>query len=152
MVKLTVEEARSKNLCRICGEPTDVAPPGDQPKDAKKIFGELLYVNTPGFRPVTYNFGKEYAHTDCLAKEVAGAQSGFEIRVIKVTEEIVYDMEAATEAEAVKNIRRSLGVVDWSRLEVAPVKVKDQLVVRKSETKKYKRGPSGSRHDIVPEK
>ncbi len=58
---MTVQEAREKRVCRICGESLFV---GGTPKDAPLEFGRMTYPIK-----VTFNFGEEYAHTDCLETE-----------------------------------------------------------------------------------
>lgn len=56
---LTLEEAKRRRVCRVCGEPilVDGAPIGWTDE-----FGKMLYPVR-----VTLDFGREFAHTDCLA-------------------------------------------------------------------------------------
>ena len=58
-MSLTVEEARTARVCRICGKPIPRVP---GPKDWPFLFGECVYPPPA----LTLNFGKEFAHTDCL--------------------------------------------------------------------------------------
>lgn len=60
---MTVQEAREKRVCRVCGE--SVATPKGSPKGWETEFGERLYP----FPPLTLNFGDEFAHTSCLEEE-----------------------------------------------------------------------------------
>lgn len=65
---LTVEEAREKDICRVCKQPAH-SRGGPMPKDAMSRFGEMLYNrDKPDFKPLTLDFGKEFAHTECLKK------------------------------------------------------------------------------------
>lgn len=54
---MTVEEARAQKKCRLCGRA--LVSPG--PADAPLTYREMVF-------PVkaTFNFGDEYAHTQCL--------------------------------------------------------------------------------------
>lgn len=65
---LTVQEAREKDICRVCRQPAH-SRGGPMPKDAMSRFGEMLFNrDQPDFKPLTLAFGKEFAHTDCLKK------------------------------------------------------------------------------------
>jgi hypothetical protein len=56
---MTVAEAREKRVCRICRKPIPVLK--GTPKGAEEEFGRMEYP-----QKVAYNFGDEFAHTDCL--------------------------------------------------------------------------------------
>jgi hypothetical protein len=59
---MTVEEAREKRVCRVCKKP--IYDLKGTPKGAEEEFGSMVYP-----QKITYHFGKEFAHTDCLPKE-----------------------------------------------------------------------------------
>jgi hypothetical protein len=58
--QVTVQEARERKVCRICGQP--VSNPKAQPKDWQTEFGERLFP----YPALTLNFGDEFAHTACI--------------------------------------------------------------------------------------
>ncbi len=58
---MDLQEARSKGVCRVCGEPIRVKGP---PKNWQWNFGSMTYPVV-----VTLNFGSEFAHTECLDRE-----------------------------------------------------------------------------------
>ena len=62
---LTLDEAVSTGCCRICGgrmlEPGTT--PMGYPKDWKINFGRMVYPIK-----IVLNFGKEFAHPDCIEK------------------------------------------------------------------------------------
>ncbi len=55
---MTVAEAREKRVCRICEKPIDLS---GGPKDAPMEFARCVWP-----AKLTFNFGSEFAHTDCL--------------------------------------------------------------------------------------
>jgi hypothetical protein len=55
---MTVEEARNARVCRVCREAINLS---GTPKDAPLEFGCMTYPQR-----ITFNFGDEFAHTDCL--------------------------------------------------------------------------------------
>lgn len=59
---LTVEEARDKRVCRICKQPIICAsgPAGWEFEFGKRSFPKPTII---------LDFGKEFAHEDCLIKE-----------------------------------------------------------------------------------
>ncbi len=57
---MTVEEARVKSVCRICGK-SMALPQGTTPKGWTHEFYEMTYPLR-----ITMDFGDEFAHTDCL--------------------------------------------------------------------------------------
>jgi len=65
---LSVEEAREKRVCRICEKSiSSVIGPEGWPFG----FNEMVFPIA-----ITLNFGKEFAHTDCLkSKNFPGAES-----------------------------------------------------------------------------
>jgi NTP pyrophosphatase (non-canonical NTP hydrolase) len=58
---MTVKEARKKRVCRICGKPISLA---GGPKDAEFEFSSQMWP-----QKITFDFGAEFAHTDCLEPE-----------------------------------------------------------------------------------
>lgn len=62
---MTVSEAREAGVCRICGKPIRVA---NAPVGWQREFGKLAYPPPA----VTLNFGKEFAHTECLERAIGG--------------------------------------------------------------------------------
>ncbi len=58
---MTVEEARTQRVCRICEQPI-VLPPEGTPKGWTHEFYKMVYPVR-----ITLNFGDEFAHTDCLS-------------------------------------------------------------------------------------
>lgn len=58
---LTLEEAKTLRRCRLCEQPIDI---GGTPEGWMNNFGRMTYPIR-----VTLDFGKEFAHTDCLEKE-----------------------------------------------------------------------------------
>jgi hypothetical protein len=57
---MTVEQARNKCVCRICGKPIAVSK--GLPKDWETIYKVRVFP-----RPnVVLNFGEEFAHEECL--------------------------------------------------------------------------------------
>ena len=59
---MTVEEARTARVCRICEQP--IPRFIGAMKGAEFEFGAAIFPIK-----ITYNFGDEFAHTDCLTKE-----------------------------------------------------------------------------------
>lgn len=59
---MTVAEARTARVCRICGEPIPIS--GGVPKGWESEFGQMTYPLR-----ITLDFGEEFAHTDCLEVE-----------------------------------------------------------------------------------
>lgn len=145
MTNLTVEEAREKNLCRICGEEVKQGSQSDMPKGFSASFGELLRADdVPAFRPITYNFGKEYAHTDCL-KGLDRAKTAYKVLTRTIREKVVLVHNVSSHKEALEKAEK-LGVVqpgkrEYSESHVTAVKIKDEQVVRTSEeTRIFKHG------------
>lgn len=66
---MTVQEARERNVCRICGEP--IKNVGGQPKGWQEEFGQRLFPPPA----ITLNFGDEYAHTACLPEGTASPKA-----------------------------------------------------------------------------
>jgi hypothetical protein len=62
---LSVKEAKSRRVCRICEEPVPSGGPAGWTED----FGEMLHPIR-----VTLNFGEEFAHTECLQKTTQQAE------------------------------------------------------------------------------
>lgn len=62
MSELTLEEAKRLRRCRVCGEPISV---DGCPIGFEEEFGERLFP----LPAVTFDFGKEFSHTVCLAVE-----------------------------------------------------------------------------------
>jgi hypothetical protein len=62
---MSVEDARRNRVCRICGDPCGRNTAG--PKDWQLMFAKMAYPES-----ITLNYGKEYAHTDCLLLEGPG--------------------------------------------------------------------------------
>lgn len=54
---LTVEQARKKRVCRLCEQPVGSVGMADAPFDFQR---QIVPIR------VTYDFGKEFAHTKCL--------------------------------------------------------------------------------------
>lgn len=67
-MSLTLEEARARRVCRVCGGPIEV---GVQPAGWKDDYGAMVW-------PValTLDFGREFAHTGCLAPTPIEAAAG----------------------------------------------------------------------------
>lgn len=61
MEPLTVAEARYNGICRVC---RDRIRPEAAPKGWQFDFSEMIHPIH-----VTLNFGKEFAHTQCLAEQ-----------------------------------------------------------------------------------
>jgi hypothetical protein len=59
---LSVKEAQIKRVCRICEKPH----PGGGPKDFFLEFGRMTWPES-----WTFNFGEEFAHTECLEKSTS---------------------------------------------------------------------------------
>jgi hypothetical protein len=59
---LTLEEAKKTCCCRICGKPIQMPEGGGFPVGWKESFGKMVWP-----LKITLNFGKEFAHTDCLS-------------------------------------------------------------------------------------
>ncbi len=55
---LSLDEARRQRRCRICGERIEI---GHSPLGFEYDFREQIYPQR-----VTFKFGREFAHTDCL--------------------------------------------------------------------------------------
>jgi hypothetical protein len=67
-MSIPLEEAQERRICRLCFKP--ISNSGG-PKDAHLMFREMVFPEK-----VTFNFGKEFAHTDCLerhSKDIHGA-------------------------------------------------------------------------------
>ncbi len=64
---LSVKEARENRICRLCGKKIQVYGVSE---NWEFEFRELIY-------PIklTLNFGEEFCHTECLAKELNQAES-----------------------------------------------------------------------------
>jgi hypothetical protein len=62
--RMTVAEAREKRVCRICEKPISLA---GGPVDAPLEFGSQVFP-----QKLTFDFGAEFAHTDCLNKTISG--------------------------------------------------------------------------------
>ena len=58
---ITVEQAQIDGICRVCGERYDSIY---APQDFHLDFGEQVFPTK-----WTFNFGREFAHTDCLEAE-----------------------------------------------------------------------------------
>lgn len=61
-MSMTVKEAQEKCVCRLCGESVSFV---GQPIFWKTEFGKRMF---PG-KILVLNFGEEFAHEACLAKE-----------------------------------------------------------------------------------
>lgn len=137
---LSVEQARERGICRICREPINEGSPEGKPKGFCDNYGEMTFAaDVENFRPITYNFGREFAHTDCLNN---GAKSAYKVLVRQVFEEVTYVEGACSHEEAIEKLKKSgqLRDFEWTELHVTSVKIKDSQVVRTADdTKVFKR-------------
>lgn len=79
---LTVEQARERRVCRICEQPILVGGP----KGWATNFGRMEFPVA-----VTLNFGGEFAHTPCLAREKE-TRAEKEVEVMKKGARLIHDI------------------------------------------------------------
>lgn len=60
MFPISVEEAKKRRICRICGQP-------DIPRQVTPTLVDSF----------VYNFGKEYAHASCICEPMTEVWAGF---------------------------------------------------------------------------
>jgi len=68
-VSITVAEARSRRVCRICEQP--ISPGPGCPLGWETEFGRMVYPAA-----VSLDFGNEFAHTACLETSRATPYEG----------------------------------------------------------------------------
>lgn len=88
---MTVEQARDRGVCRLCGE-TIRAASGNVVSPTK----------------VTYDFGREYAHTECLLANQSDAIRKEQERIIGILSEWIAPLDMVLPISLVRKIKKGV--------------------------------------------